>query len=64
MVIYSDMVIMGRAVAQVAAAFMARGAGQIPIFKILKATKVGITNNLARTVRNNSKVDTRAIQSS
>ena len=58
------MVTMGRAAAQVPAVFMARAAGQIPIFKILKATKVGITNNLARAVNNSSKVDTRAIQSS
>ena len=53
-----------RAAAQVVAAFMARAEVQIPIFKILKATKVGITNNLARAVSNSSKVDTRAIRSS
>ena len=56
------MVTMGRVAALVAAAFMARAAVQIPIFKILKATKVGITNNLAKAVSNSNKVDTRAIQ--
>ena len=55
---------MGRAAAQVVAVFMARAAVQIPTFKILKVTKVVITNNLARVVSNSSKVDTRAIQSS
>ena len=58
------MVTMGRAVAQVAAVFMARAAGQILISKIPRATKVDITNNLARAVSNSSKVDTRAMQSS
>ena len=55
------MVTMGRA-----AAFMARAAVQIPIFKILKGIKVVITSNLARVVSNSnsSRVDTRAIQSS
>ena len=54
----------GRVAAQVAAVFMAQAAGQIPISKIPRATKVGITNNPARAVSNSSKVDTRAIQSS
>ena len=54
----------GRAAAQVAAVFMAWAAGQIPISKVPRATKVDITNNLARAVSNSSKVDTRAIQSS
>ena len=58
------MVTMGRAAAQVAAAFMAWVAGQIPISKVPRATKVDITNNLARAVSSSSKVDTRAIQSS
>ena len=39
---------MGRAAAQVAAAFMARGAVQIPIFKTLRVIKVVIIINLAR----------------
>ena len=56
---------MGRAAAQVVAAFMARMAVQIPIFKILNVTKVVLTNNLARVVSSNSsRVDTKAIQSS
>ena len=38
------MVTMGRVAAQAVTVFMARAAVQIPIFKILKATKVGITN--------------------
>jgi len=38
-----------------AAVFMAQAAVQIPIFKILKAIKVDITNNLARVVSNSSK---------
>ena len=58
------MVTMGRAVAQAVAVFMARAVVQIPIFKILKAIKVDITNNLARVVSSSSKVDTRAIHSS
>ena len=58
------MVTMDRAADQVAAGFMARAAGQIPISKIPTATKVDITNSLARAVSNNSKVDTRAIQNS
>ena len=56
------MVTMGRAATQVAVVFMARAAGQIPISKIPRATKVGITNNLAKAVSNSNKVDTRAIQ--
>ena len=58
------MVTMGRAAAQVVAVFMARAAGQIPISKVPRATKVDITNNLAKAGSNSSKVDTRAIQSS
>ena len=58
------MVTMGRVAAQAAAVFMARVAVQIPIFKILKAIKVDITNNLASVVSNSSKVDTRTIRSS
>ena len=58
------MVRMGRAAAQAAAGFMAWAAVQTPILKILKAVKVDITNNLARVISDNSKVDTRAIQSS
>ena len=58
------MVTMGGATAQAAAVFIARAAVQTPIFKILKAVKVDITNNLARVISDNSKVDTRAIQSS
>ena len=53
--------------AQASAAFMARAAAQIPIFKILKVTKVVITSNLAKVVSsssNDSRVDTGAIQSS
>ena len=57
------MVTMGREAAQVTAVFMAQAAVQIPIFKILKAIKVDITNSLAKVVSNSSKVDTRAIQS-
>ena len=46
---------MGRAAAQVAAAFMARAAVQIPI-------KVVIISNLARQVSSSSRVDSRVIQ--
>ena len=58
---------MGTPAAQVVAVFMARAAAQIPIFKILKVTKVVITSNLAKVVSsssNDSRVDTGAIQSS
>ena len=58
------MVTMGRAAAQAAAVSMARAVGQIPISKVPRATKVDITNSLVRAVSNNSKVDTRDIQSS
>jgi len=53
-----------RAAAQALAAFMARAAGQIPIFKIPMETRVDITNRLVRAVNSRNKVDTRAIQSS
>ena len=56
------MVTMARA-AQAVAVFMARAAGQTPIFKIPRETRVDIINRLARVV-SSSKVDTRAIQSS
>ena len=55
---------MGRAAAQVAAAFMARAAVQIPIFRILKVIKVVLTSNLARVISSSSRGDTRPIQSS
>ena len=55
---------MGRAAAQVAAAFMARAAVQIPIFKTLMVIKVVIISNLAREVSSSSRVDIRVIQSS
>ena len=55
---------MSRAVAQVAAVFMARAAVQFPIFKILKVIKVVITSNLAREISSSSRVDIRVIQSS
>ena len=57
---------MSRAVAQVAAVFMARAAVLIPIFTTLKVIKVVITRNLARVVSssNSSREDTKAIQSS
>ena len=54
---------MGRAAAQVAAAFMARAAVQIPIFRILKVIKVVLTSNLARVISSSRGV-TRPIQSS
>lgn len=57
------MVTVGRAAAQVAAAFMAWAAGQIPISKVPRATKVDITNSLVKALSNSGKVDTRAIQS-
>ena len=41
---------MGRVAAQVAAAFMARAAVQIPIFRIFKVIKGGSTSNLARVI--------------
>ena len=50
---------MGRAAAQVAAAFMARAAVQIPIFRILKVIKVVLTSNPARVI--SSRGDTRPI---
>ena len=46
---------MGRAAAQVAAAFMARAAVQIPIFRILKVIKVVLTSNLARVISSSSR---------
>ena len=56
---------MGRAGAQVEAAFMARAAVQIPIFKTLRVIRVVTISNLAREVSNSSsKVDTRVIRSS
>ena len=58
-----SMVIMGRAATQVAAAFMARAAVQIPTFRILKVIKVVLTSNLARVI-SSSRGDTRPIQSS
>ena len=50
--------------ALVVAAFMAWAAGQIPIFKIPRETRVDIINRLVRAVIISSNVDTRAIQSS
>ena len=45
------MVTMGRVAALVAAAFMARAAVQIPIFKILKATKADMAIKAVRVTR-------------
>ena len=53
---------MGRAAAQVAAAFMARAAVQIPIFRILKVIKVVLTSNLARVISSSSRGVTRPIK--
>ena len=55
---------MGQTAAQVAVAFMARAADQIPIFKTLRVIKVVIISNLAREVSSSNRVDTRVIQSS
>ena len=49
------MATMGRAAAQAAAAFMARAAAQIPIFRILKVITVVLTSNLARVISISSR---------
>ena len=58
------MAIMAWAVAQGPAAFMARVAAQIRIFKALKEIKVGTVSNLAKEVSSSNRGDTRPIQSS
>ena len=55
---------MARTAAQVAAAFKAQAAVQIPIFKTLRVIKVVIISNLATEVSSISRVDIIVIQSS
>ena len=50
------MATMGRAAALAAAAFMARAAVQIPIFKIFKVIKVVLISNLAKGISSSSLV--------
>ena len=50
-----SMATVARAAAQALAAFMARAAVQIPIFRILKVIKVVLTSNLARVISSSSR---------